>query len=39
MKRAILDFQRYGKGFLARQRAEWIRCERTAIKIQMNIRG
>nr|KAF7416004.1 hypothetical protein H0235_012596 [Vespula pensylvanica] len=39
MKRAILDFQRYSKGFLARQRAEWIRCERTAIKIQMNIRG
>ncbi|KAF7391679.1 hypothetical protein HZH68_011222 [Vespula germanica] len=35
----FINFQRYGKGFLARQRAEWIRCERTAIKIQMNIRG
>lgn len=36
---AILGVQRYGRGFMARKRAEMIRRERAAVKIQARIKG
>ncbi|KAK2576101.1 hypothetical protein KPH14_007435 [Odynerus spinipes] len=39
IRRAILGLQRYGRGFLARQRAEGIRRERAAVKIQANVKA
>lgn len=39
IRRAILGLQRYGRGCIARQKAEAIRRERAAIKIQAHVKG
>ncbi|XP_011648183.1 unconventional myosin-Va isoform X2 [Pogonomyrmex barbatus] len=39
IRRSILGLQRYGRGYIARQKAEAIRRERAAVKIQARVKG
>lgn len=39
IRRSILGLQRYGRGYIARQKAEAVRRERAAVKIQAWIKG
>lgn len=39
MLKSILGIQRYARGYIARKKAENIRCNRAAIKIQTRVRG
>ncbi|CAL1680217.1 unnamed protein product [Lasius platythorax] len=39
IRRSILGLQRYGRGYIARQKAEAIRRERAAIKIQVHVKS
>ncbi|KAL6423898.1 hypothetical protein ACFW04_010377 [Cataglyphis niger] len=39
IRRSILGLQRYGRGYIARQKAEAIRRERAAIKIQSHVKS
>ncbi|XP_011251964.2 unconventional myosin-Va isoform X2 [Camponotus floridanus] len=39
IRRSILGLQRYGRGCIARQKAEAVRRERAAIKIQAHVKG
>lgn len=39
VRRAILGLQRYGRGYIARQKAEAVRRERAAIKIQSHLKS
>ncbi|XP_043795011.1 unconventional myosin-Va isoform X1 [Apis laboriosa] len=39
IRRAVLGLQRYGRGYIARQKAQAVREERAAIKIQARVKG
>ncbi|XP_011698075.1 PREDICTED: unconventional myosin-Va isoform X2 [Wasmannia auropunctata] len=39
IRRSILGLQRYGRGLIARQKAEAVRRERAAVKIQTQVKG
>ncbi|XP_018338222.1 PREDICTED: unconventional myosin-Va isoform X4 [Trachymyrmex septentrionalis] len=39
IRRSILGLQRYGRGYIARQKAEAVRRERAAVKIQARVKG
>jgi len=39
IRRSILGLQRYGRGYIARQKAEAVRRERATIKIQARVKG
>lgn len=39
IRRSILGLQRYGRGFIARRKAEAVRRERAAVKIQARMKG
>jgi len=39
IRRSILALQRYGRGYIARRKAEAIRRERAAVKIQARVKG
>lgn len=39
IRRSILGLQRYGRGYIARQKAEAVRRERAAIKIQSHVKS
>ncbi|XP_072764523.1 unconventional myosin-Va isoform X2 [Anoplolepis gracilipes] len=39
IRRSILGIQRYGRGYIARQKAEAVRRERAAIKIQSHVKS
>ncbi|XP_071640299.1 unconventional myosin-Va isoform X1 [Temnothorax longispinosus] len=39
IRRSILGIQRYGRGYIARKKAEAVRRERAAVKIQVHVKG
>ncbi|XP_071571987.1 unconventional myosin-Va isoform X1 [Temnothorax nylanderi] len=39
IRRSILGIQRYGRGYIARKKAEAVRRERAAVKIQAQVKG